>query len=543
LNTEQKINSVINYHNQTKHYPNRFANSLGFLDWDTQPNPFRFYDEAEKIDLPFKKEEKEIPYLNIYKNNINPIRDFNLQNLGIFLEYALGLSAWKSIPGATWSLRINPSSGNLHPTEGYLVLPDFPELQSGLYHYSPYLHSLEKRALLTSTLKEKLFEFFQEEAFIIGLSSIYWRESWKYGERAYRYCNHDLGHALASVRISANLMGWKVKCLNQFSHEDVDKILGLNSMQKNPTEIEDGDILCLVYHSSDIKSLDGFSYEILEEFKKLEYFGVPNRLSGEHMDWEIINTVAANCKKDRTAETSQFSLDYPAMKDEPQNSSAAHTIIKNRRSAVAMDGETSITKDQFLSMLDKTLPRSQTIPFDLQLCEPMLHLLLFVHRVEQLDQGLYIFVRNPDDLKLLRTKFDAEFTWDQVEKDFPLYQLSKGDVRNVASAVSCGQAIAGDGAFSLGMLANFEKSVKKDPTSYPVLYWESGIIGQILYLEAEAHGVRSTGIGCFFDDPVHELIGLKDNSFQSIYHFTVGGAVDDSRLQTLTPYHHLKRVK
>jgi len=192
-------------------------------------------------------------------------------------------------------------------------------------------------------------------------------------------------------------------------------------------------------------------------------------------------------------------------------------------------------------MLDKTLPRSEAVPFNMELCEPMIHLVLFVHRVEGLDQGVYILVRNPDDLKLLKAKLNPGYEWGQVEEDFPLYRLAKADVRQVAANISCGQAIAGDSAFSLGMLANFEKSVHGDPTSYPVLYWESGIIGQVLYLEAEANGVRATGIGCFFDDLVHELIGLNDNCFQSIYHFTVGGAVDDDRLQTLKPYHHLKR--
>ena len=62
------------------------------------------------------------------------------------------------------------------------------------------------------------------------------------------------------------------------------------------------------------------------------------------------------------------------------------------------------------------------------------------------------------------------------------------------------------------------------------------MIGQILYLEAEAAGIRSTGIGCFFDDPVHDLFGFKDGTYQSLYHFTVGGPVEDTRLTTLPPY-------
>ena len=65
------------------------------------------------------------------------------------------------------------------------------------------------------------------------------------------------------------------------------------------------------------------------------------------------------------------------------------------------------------------------------------------------------------------------------------------------------------------------------------------MIGQVLYLEAEAHGIRGTGIGCFFDDPVTELLGIQDSSRHSLYHFTVGHPVEDVRLATLPPYHHL----
>jgi hypothetical protein len=68
------------------------------------------------------------------------------------------------------------------------------------------------------------------------------------------------------------------------------------------------------------------------------------------------------------------------------------------------------------------------------------------------------------------------------------------------------------------------------------------MIGQVLYLEAEAHGVRGTGIGCFFDDAVHDMLGFSDNRFQSLYHFTIGKPVEDSRLTTYPPYHHLKMV-
>jgi hypothetical protein len=62
------------------------------------------------------------------------------------------------------------------------------------------------------------------------------------------------------------------------------------------------------------------------------------------------------------------------------------------------------------------------------------------------------------------------------------------------------------------------------------------MLGQVLYLEAEAAGIRATGIGCFFDDEMHALLGLRGHAWQSLYHFTAGGPVDDARLTTLPAY-------
>lgn len=64
------------------------------------------------------------------------------------------------------------------------------------------------------------------------------------------------------------------------------------------------------------------------------------------------------------------------------------------------------------------------------------------------------------------------------------------------------QDIASDGCFSLGMVAHFEPALQgKGVWMYPRLFWETGVLGQVLYLEAHAVGISATGIGCFFDDP------------------------------------------
>jgi hypothetical protein len=165
---------------------------------------------------------------------------------------------------------------------------------------------------------------------------------------------------------------------------------------------------------------------------------------------------------------------------------------------------------------------------------------LFVHRVQDLTPGLYVLVRAPEGQAALRAAMKDDFAWERppgCPADLALYRLVPGDARTVAKQLSCHQEIASDGCFSLGMLADFERPLERyGPWFYPRLFWESGMIGQVLYLEAEAAGMRGTGIGCFFDDEVHRLLGVEGLRFQSLYHFTVGGPVPDPRLSTLPPY-------
>ena len=218
---------------------------------------------------------------------------------------------------------------------------------------------------------------------------------------------------------------------------------------------------------------------------------------------------------------------------------------------MAFDGRTSISAETFFHMLQRVMPcadRGQfdrTMPWDCWPYDPAIHLMLFVHRVESLTPGLYVLVRDRRKLPFLQQSVNQAINWVPVPgcpETLPLYWLLEGDARQLAVQVSCRQDIAGDSAFSFGMLAEFEGGLReRGAWWYPRLFWEAGLLGQVLYLEAEAAGVRATGIGCFFDDPVHDIIAVKGLSLQSLYHFTIGGPVEDRRLQTLPPYGHVKR--
>ena len=136
------------YHERSKHHLHRYARSSGYLDWESQPDPFRTYQGAPSIELPLSATKLTIPYDDLYRPGAAAPSPMSLETLGCLFELSLGLSAWKQHGSARWALRCNPSSGNLHPTEGYVVATSVPGASPGLYHYVSRDHLLERRAAI-----------------------------------------------------------------------------------------------------------------------------------------------------------------------------------------------------------------------------------------------------------------------------------------------------------------------------------------------------------------------------------------------------------
>jgi len=572
------LQTVLEYHERTKHHFDRYARSLGYLDWATQPDPFRRFDGAPQLPLDQPPLHPQPTYDALFRPGAVVAQPMNRQTISRLFSHALALSAWKQVPGTPpWSLRINPSSGALHPTEGYLIAGPIEDLhpEAAVFHYSPYSHALERRTELPADQWPVLAAALPPGAVLIALTSIYWREAWKYGERAFRYCNHDVGHALGAVAFSAACLGWSTRLIDTIDDDQLAMLLGLARQQG--AEAEHPDCLLAVFpgrESSAAPIAVAWPEGLEAKLKDAEFAGAPNRLSSHHQPWLVIEEAAEAARyrgvwdsqpgADRTvgeagrpqavnrlAERAVHAgTDSPAA---PDRLLPAEQIIRQRRSAVAMDGQTAIDRDVFYAIMARLVPalgpasdargRAGRLPFDALPWPPRVSLAVFVHRVQRLSPGVYLLARDPRHETALRSRMRSEFLWRRpagCPGDVPLWLLQEADCRRAARAISCHQDIAADGVFSLGMLAEFEPVLREaGPWFYSRLFWETGLVGQVLYLEAEAAGIRGTGIGCFFDDAMHEVLGLGDHSWQSLYHFTVGGPVDDPRLQTIPPYWHL----
>ena len=526
----------LDYHLRTRHAPFHPARGPGWLDWDNQPDPFRRFVGSPVVLLDREAGGPDPAYDAVLEGTLPAPAPVDWSSVSRLFFDALALSAWKEVGDTRWSLRVNPSSGNLHPTEAYLVAGPVSELaaEAAVWHYQPYLHGLEQRAVLSEATWRRLAGDLPPGAVLVGLSSILWREAWKYGERAFRYCQHDLGHAIAGLSLAAAGLGWRARLLDSVPEGALGALLGTS--EQVGAEAETAEALLAVYPEAPFPLAQWRHYR-LPALPRLVWQGAPASLSAEHEDWPVIDAVV-EATHHPGLPASGWRIPPVRLPEGPTRPPSFRHLVRTRRSAVAMDGTTTLPRAAFLRTVHRLLPGAP--PFDTLPWAPEVHPIFFVHRVEGLAPGVYALPRDPSCG--LREALRAGRTWELVTPELPLVCLEAGDVRRRAQSISCDQEIASDGAFAVAMLADLGGALARfGPSFYRRLHWEAGAIGQVLYLEAESDGVRGTGIGCFYDDLALDAVGLVPGAgWRSIYHFTTGGPVDDARLRTVGAYRHLE---
>ncbi len=511
------------YHARTKHSLKRYAAGPETLDWDTQPNPFREFASCTQTELELGADQLATSFVQACSPGGTSPAALTIESVGKLLELSFGLSAWKEYGPDRWALRCNPSSGNLHPTEAYILSDNVPGIDDGLHHYLSRDHVLEQRCRSNnrSQAPARLW---------IALSSIDWREAWKYGERGFRYCHLDVGHALGAIRYAAGALGWRATLVENVGSSELAALMGLDRSEDfSGAEAEEAELLIA------IEAVPAANYSPPQSSGN-QWTGRANLLDPHPLyRWPVISQVSQATRGSATGSRTEFP-NYPPQRR--TSDARAADIILGRRSAQRFDRTFSMSADIFYRMLDSLLDRPNA-PWDVWHFAPRIHPVFIIHRVEGLDPGVYAMPRHPGAADALRQQLRTDFEWqrpDNAPAHLPFVRLLRTDCRIIARTMNCHQAIAADSCFALSMLGEFESMVSANAWRYRQLHWEAGLLGHALYLGAEAEGLRGTGIGCYFDDALHEVLGLATAQFQALYHFTVGRPLTDDRISTLPAY-------
>jgi SagB-type dehydrogenase family enzyme len=487
------------YHESTKHSVESLTRAPHVLDWANMPDPFRHYEGVPMLDLPANPPIPETPALEVLHgvSGATPAGD-GPGFLSQLLFYSAAISASKRVPstGYRYALRVNPSSGNLHPTEFHFLTRGLKDWPDGLYHYCPSAHLAEQRAL--GGLEMKLAGSSAPIVFV--LTSIAWREAWKYRDRAYRYCLHDIGHAWQALALAARAIGCDSFAAGHFPDDEVAQICRLHEDEWPMLIVE----------------LRGRSIPVREPDagETVWHGGHANQLSKERTPYARIDAIHGATKLGKNAchgifpaepaptGSGEIKLPTPAL-----SGPTFGEVARTRRSALDfLGGVQSISLTQLSDLL-----AAATQPFFADFgSASFIQLYLYAHRVDGLQPGVYTLWPGCAELELIKS----------------------GDQRVAAAGLSLGQEIAGNACVAFSMIGDLERAARAHgDRGYRYVHFEAGAIGHCMYLAAEALGLRATGIGAFYDEEVHRYLNLAPGQGQVVYHFAIGYPVPDPRLE------------
>lgn len=500
------------------------------IDLTNEPDPFRRWEGAAQLPLPIPAGEIFTRAEKVIGTWIGPPpaspASLNLENLNRLLFHSVALSAWRSIPpeGQGWHLRVNPSAGNLHPTETYIVVRGVEGMENGLYHYRVDRHALELRRrgnwigiLLGAACRRDN----PDVRLMVVLTSAFVREAWKYGPRALRYCHLDAGHAAGAVIAAARALGWTGGLLGHFADDDVARVVDCRCGEEEPL---------LIIPLLENQEKEGFSPAVWSGLStQLDpAIGKPSPICPRPVPQAEIQEVFAT-----TRLTVPLAPPPPLQPGQAEPASLAPLFLPSptrlpldfgkaarlRRSALDHDPSSPLPGGALHTVLRAAMPQP---PRDWAGCdlvkEDPRHRLtrcrLLAWRVEGLAPGAY------------RVGPQVDFTL-----------IQGGDFSRQGATMCLGQSLAEHAGGILFLFGDLHRAaVSHGERGWRYGYFEAGWIGQSLALAAAAGGYSATGIGAFFDDDVARFWGMDPHrEGVPLYLYTLARRpIGDNRLITIT---------
>ncbi len=215
------IQSAWQYHEHTSYERNKLSGH--YLDWSNQPNPYKDYKGLDRVELPREVQGPQAPLNAVLGSNPGPAdpQGITLPVLSRILSLSAGLTTRSRVPGGEFFHRSVPSAGGLYPSELYAAIQKIPGIEDGLYHYSAARHTLTR-------LRDGGFNRNDDPCLLFFITAIFFRSSWKYRDRSYRYHLLDSGHLAESLSLAVQSQSLPVTADYDFDDDAVNRLLGID---------------------------------------------------------------------------------------------------------------------------------------------------------------------------------------------------------------------------------------------------------------------------------------------------------------------------
>jgi SagB-type dehydrogenase family enzyme len=450
------------------------------LDWEIKPFPFKVYPRLEPLRLPAAL---PAPLMDTFAALGLPPpvarpAPLDLERLAGVLFHAAGVSRAKTYPGGgRVHFRAAPSTGALYQTEVYVVAGAVAGLAPGVYHFGPGDWSL--RQLRAGDFRAALARAAADDAIAgqpasVVLSAIYWRNAWKYRERAYRHLFWDAGSMLSQLLASANALDLPARVVTGYVDAQVNALLGIDAGKEGALAIAPlGAVGAAAPASPAVAPLDPevvplspreVDYPLVRE----AYGDSALAAEAEVLEWR--GAWQPEVPFEPLADPTLTRLGPPA----PEAGRTLGETIARRGSTREFSGA-PISREALSSALHHA-----TGAFPVDVAERLVACYVNVHAVTGVEPGAYVYNRSAHALVRVRA----------------------GDVRRASTFLCLEQALGGTSSATVFFLGDLEHALARGGNrGYRVANLEAGLMGGRLYLAAYALGFGATGL-TFYDHAV-----------------------------------------
>ena len=483
--------SAKDYHEKTSYdREDMRGHSLGVFD---QPSVFKSYPGAETVPLP-----SDVAWPHEYLSDLaeagmepDPSAEFGLGRLARILALTQALTAKARYGGVDFYFRSVASAGALYPFELYVAAQEMTGLVAGLYHHTLELNALTR--LRSGDAVPLVAEAVSlggssPPALVFMLTAIFYRSSWKYRERAFRYHLLDTGHLLENLALALRCDRARFKIFCDFDDRLLNELLAVDPDRE----------VCLAVAA--VWGGVGRRESVETLSKPVEGAAAASRVAGREMDYPAIRVIhEASSRVIPVVEapsmlnslgvgpTNEILASAPAQW--PSVMSHAEAIIKRRsmRNFVPAELPGDCMEAFLAALCAEPLSRSDAEPT----AGAAVAVGFLAERVQGIAPGLYLLDRKNRSFGLVR---GGSFTEDMAH-------------------VCLGKGWLANSAIHFLFLSNLDLlELTWGPRGYRYTMLTAGRLGQRLYLTATSMRIGVCGIGAFYDKEARALLGLNENT-------------------------------
>lgn len=208
-----------------------------------QPSIFKTVAGAVQVPLPRRKTFPDSEFIRVLMARRThrefSKEDVTLQTVSEILALVWGVTGYLHTPiYGKLLLKTSPSAGARHPGEVYLMALRVRGLKSGIYHYHPARHRLERVTAKASRIKAWHYcvrmDFVKEAAALFLMTAVFPRTMWKYQHpRAYRVVLLDAGHLCQTFCLVSTWLGLAPFCTAAFKDTLIEKELEIDGIRES----------------------------------------------------------------------------------------------------------------------------------------------------------------------------------------------------------------------------------------------------------------------------------------------------------------------